>query len=320
MQSDAISGLVRRMPPAVFPSIMGLTGLALAWRAAGVALGIGQFAHLVVFAAAIGIYTLMFVLYAAKFMRRMNVFMGDMRTFPGRMGLATMTLTLMLFAIGLTPYTPYVARAILFAGLIGHICIAIGAVVFLIQASREDRRVTPVWHLTFVGFIVGALAAAPLGYDRLSLVLFAVTFVLSLLIYGATLEQSKTTTIPPPMRPTLMIHLAPLSLFGSTALVLGLPGTAVTFAVIASCLFFSLLIRVRWITEAGFTPFWASFPFPVAAYSALLLSLADQFAPFLWVGVTVLVAATLLIPFILFRVQVLFWTGKLAAATKPAEA
>ena len=107
-------GLWRRTPPAVFPPIMGLFGLGLAWRRAAerfsVPDGLAE--------AILGAVTLLFLFaalaYAVKFARRPMVLLEDLRILPGRAGIAAMVLCLYLLSFTLAPYGPALAQAVLF--------------------------------------------------------------------------------------------------------------------------------------------------------------------------------------------------------------
>lgn len=78
-----------------------------------------------------------------------------------------------------------------------------------------------------------------------------------------------------------------------------------------------LLFRLRWLTEGGFSGFWSAFTFPATALAGALLlfsqmsgSEAARVA-----GGLVLIATTLYIPVIAYRVLKLWASGTLASKT-----
>ena len=160
------AGLFRRVPPAIFPAIFGLLGLALAWRrgvevfgmnGALVELGVGA----VSFVFAVGL-----VAYAAKAALRIGAVAEDWRTLPGRTGLAALALGLMAQAALLVPYAPGLARLLLAAGFGGLAVIAVAVLAARLRGVGPAGPITPAAHLVFVGFIVAPLAAVPRSHGR----------------------------------------------------------------------------------------------------------------------------------------------------------
>ena len=311
------AGLWRRVPPAIFPAIMGLFGLGLGWRRAtgvfGVPPGIGE--------AILGAVTLLYLFgllaYAVKLLRRPLVLVEDLRILPGRAGVAAMVLCLYLLSMTLAPYAAPLARAVLGAGFAAHAGLVLLLLRQLLAGPAEQRRVTPVWHLSYVGFIIGALAATVYEFYLAALSLFAATALLAAFIWAASAEQMLKETVPAPLRPLLAIHLAPLALFGLVAHALELDAVALGCAGIAALAVLWFLTRARWLTEAGFSALWGAFTFPVAATANLWLSVGG-----IWrvPGGVALVAATLVVLPIGWKVIALWARGQLAIRTNAATA
>ncbi|GGH45808.1 tellurium resistance protein [Frigidibacter albus] len=313
-------GLWRRTPPAVFPPILGLLGLGLAWRAAGpvfgVPAGLGE--------ALLGAVTLLWLLallaYGAKIARRPGVVAEDLRVLPGRSGLAAAVLCLYGFALVLAPYAPEQARPVLLLALVAHG--AMLAVLLRVMAGGppEQRQVTPVWHLQFTGFVVAALAAVALGMPGLAQGLFWLALVAAVAVWGLSAAQFAKARVPAPLRPLLAIHLAPAGFLGAVALGLGWDLVAAVFAFVAAGILLALLAAGRWLTAAGFTPLWSAFTFPLASAAGLWLALAVDEPGWLLPGGLALVATTLVIPPIAFRVMKMWAAGQLAVKTNAAVA
>ena len=86
-------GLWRRVPPAIFPSIMGLFGLGLAWRRGVAAFGLPAGIAETILGAVTLLFLFALVAYSAKFLRRPAVLVEELRILPGRAGVAAMLLT-----------------------------------------------------------------------------------------------------------------------------------------------------------------------------------------------------------------------------------
>lgn len=308
-------GLWRRVPPAIFPSIMGLFGLGLAWRRGTDVFVLPRGIAETILGAVALLFVFAFLAYSVKVIRRPSVIVEELRILPGRAGVVTMVLSLYLLSITLAPYSAVVAQAILVAGFSVHAALVVLLVHQFVTGPAEQRRVTPIWHLSYVGFIIGAQAATLFEFYVLSLVLFVATALIAALIWSVSLEQVIKETVPAPLRPFLSIHLAPVALLGLVAAALELDAVAMGCAGIAALMMVVLVARVLWLTEAGFSALWGAFTFPLAATANLWLTVGGIWR---WPGGIALVAATLIVPAIAFRVVRLWAGGQLAVKTNAA--
>ena len=310
----------RRTPPAVFPAILGLMGLGLAWQKGADAFGVPT-AIVELFLGAVSMIFLFAVgSYWAKFLKRPSVWAEDARTVPGRGGLAAKTISMMLFAAVLVPYSHTLATIALVMGFAGHLA---GAGFTLFELWRAPERLgpmTPMLHLVFVGFIVAPASAVPLGYYMLMPSLTIYALIVSTIIWARTLPPLFHGKNPAPLRPLQAIHLAPAALIGSVALLIGQDLIANAMIGWSSLIFFVLLLRGPWLTEAGFSGFWSAFTFPTAAFAGLWCAVANTRD---WpgadtIGAVLLIATTLIVPPIAFKVLRLWADGTLAAKTNAA--
>ncbi|MBI1217395.1 MAG: tellurium resistance protein [Rhodobacteraceae bacterium] len=309
-------------PPAIFPPLLGLLGLGLAWRRGLAALGLpGDPAEML-----LGGLTLLalfcYLAYATKLLRRPSVLIEEMRTLPGRAGLAAMTDSVMLLASVALPYGHGLATGVLWLGLGLHGGLALLMVRYFLGAPPPQRRVTPAWHLTFVGFIIGALAAVPLGLVLLAQVILIATVLAALAIWAVSLWQFARETVPAPLRPMLAIHLAPACLFTVVAAGLGWATLAAAFGAVAVAVALSLLAAARWITAAGFSPLWGAFTFPLTALASagFALGTVGTGEAGRLLGVAALILATGAVPAIAYRVLQLWAKGQLGPRTASAVA
>ena len=309
-------GLWRRTPPAVFPPIMGLFGLGLGWRSMADDIGLPPGLAEVVLGAVTLLFGFAVLAYAAKLLRRPAVILEDMRVLPGRAGLAAMVLCPYLLVLTLLPYAGNLT-GLFYGGLVCHGIFVIVLIWALVRGPAEQRHVTPVWHLSFVGFIIAALAAIKIGLGPLSLLLFVLTFLMAAAIWAVSAERLITEKTPPPLRPLLAIHLSPAALFGLVAKAQELEVVAAGFAVLSAILLGALILHSRWLTEAGFSALWGAFTFPLAATATLWLTIGGIWK---YPGVIALLAATVIVPWIAFRVMKLWASGRLATVTNAAVA
>ncbi|GGE01294.1 tellurite resistance protein [Gemmobacter megaterium] len=314
-RNQARTGMFRRTPPAIFPPVMGLFGLGLAWRRGAEVAGLpGGIAEAVLGAVTL-LYLFMLLAYLAKVARRPGVVAEDLRILPGRAGLAAANLSAMLLAAALVPYAPGLARAVLAVAALSHVVLGLAILRLFLTGPDEARVITPVWHLTYVGYILAPLALVPLGHDGLARAILYLAIPVALAIWAVSLRQLVTRIPPAPLRPLLAIHLAPASLFATVAAMLEMPMLATGSLGLAVVILSGLLLFGRWVTQAGFSALWGAFTFPLAACTSALL--ANGWAV---PGLILLAASTGIILPIAFKVVQAWAKGGLAIKTNAAQA
>ncbi|TGD45161.1 tellurium resistance protein [Pseudotabrizicola sediminis] len=307
--------LFARMPPAVFAVVFGVLGLSLALKRALIEVQLPQGPADLVMGLALGLWLFCAVAYGTKIARRPAVVGEDLRTLPGRAGLAAASVGSLACATVLGFFQADLAKGALIFGLVVQTVLAVLMIRSLLRAPAEGRVVTPVWHLAFVGSIVGALAAVPLGWERLAVGILWGTIPVAVAIWGISLRQLLRRIPPAPLRPLLAIHLAPASLFASVAGLLGMTVLAQGMVLLACAIALALAVSGRWIIQAGFTPLWGAFTFPLAAFASALLINGWGLA-----GVLVTVLTLGAVPVIAWRVIRMWPDGTLASKTNAATA
>lgn len=309
-------------PPAIFPNMMGLFGLGLAWRQAERAFALPQAFSQVVLGAVTLLFLYGFVAYLRKVSRRPGVLVEDLRVLPGRAGIAAMTLSLYLLAASLVPVNAEIAKLVLLLGLFVHVIVVVLVLRVLFTGPAEQRQVTPVWHLVFVGFIIAPLSAIPLGYQTASTNILFTTGAIAVVIWGISLWQLISRIPPAPLRPLLAIHLAPACLLGTVAAMSAQMTVAYVATAMAVLILLALLTGARFLTQAGFSPLWGAFTFPIAAFANLMFTMdsAAGGTTFALIGILALVAASAIIPVIAVKVFQAWAKGQLAVKTNAARA
>lgn len=312
-QNVTARGVLRRVPPAIFPPIMGLLGLSLAWRrgadVTGLPAGLAD-----MFAGAV---LLLFVFaagaYLGKAVQRPSVVLEDLKILPGRAGLAAFSLAVSLSAAVLVPFAPRLAFGLACLGFGAQIALVLVVGYLLLSGPAEGRIVTPVFHLTFVGFIIGPVAWVPLGYPAIASTIWMLAVPVAGAIWAISLRDLLRRIPPAPLRPLLAVHLAPASLFSLVASLLGWHGYAMVFAVFALVILVVLLANFRWITVDGFSALWGAFTFPLAALTNALLALGWTVA-----GLILLVFSSAVILPIALKIMQAWAKGGLAIKTNAA--
>jgi tellurite resistance protein len=308
-------GLWRRTPPAIFAPVMGLLGLGLAWRRGLGDIGLSPGLAEAFLGAVLLLFAFCLTAYVGKLVQRPGVLIDDLQILPGRAGVAAASLSVSLSAAVLVPYAPGLAFGLASLGLVVQIALVAVVGWVLMTGPAEGRVVSPVFHLTFVGFIIGPVAWVPLGQTTLAAAIWLMALPVALAIWAVSLRDLVRRIPPAPLRPLLAVHLAPASLFSLVASLLGWNGAALGFALLAGAIAVALLIFSRWITEAGFSALWGAFTFPSAALANAWLAVGWTLP-----GLLVMVAASAIILPIAYKVLQAWAKGGLAVKTNAATA
>ncbi len=311
------AGPFRRTPPMIFLAVIGLFALGLAWRRA---VGVFALPHGAVetFLGAVSLLWLFAMgAYLGKVWHRPGVIRDELATMPGRVGMSSAVVSVYFIAVVLSPYTPAFALIVLVVGFALHVGLALLLIDVMRLGPPEARGVTPVWQLSFTGFIVGGLGAAGLHMPALAVAMVYAAIPVAATIWAISLVQLVRRIPPAPLRPLLALHLGPASLLTTVSVLQHHPWLALGFATLGAAILLALITSARWVTAGGFTPFWGAFTFPLAAYSNALLILGG---PWRAAGVVVLAAATLVVLPVSGKILRGWVSGDLAARTNAARA
>lgn len=309
------------MPPAVFSVCLGLLGLGIGWRAAAEFIpGAFEIGGLLLgLAAAYFLFFLLF--YLRKLVARPLVLFEDMTLPPARAGIAAAAMSMMLLAAALLPFEIYVPQVwvlgvVLQIGASAVVCYAI------LKEPPEQRKFSPFQYLTFVGPVVGPVAGIPLGYVTESIWLTFAALAAYLVITVGNGIQLRHQRPPARLRPSLVIFLAPNCLFALCFGQLGFDWGFYFFYGLANIVAVVFVLLIPWLCKGGWTPVWASFTFPAAAFlNVQVLAVAKGAGVMALVGVYAGIAvATPLILITAYRFVMLWVTGELSQITGAARA
>lgn len=275
------------LPIGLFGSVMGLTGLSVAWRLAHAAFGappwiaeaIGAIAVLAFVAVAIG--------YAIKAATAPGVVADEFHHPIAGSLFGTFFISLLLLPIILAPFSMPLARTLWILGAVGMMMFAWLIVSRWMSEQQQMAHATPAWIIPVVGLLDVPLAIPALGFAvspgspmhalmvmDLAVGLFFAIPLFTLIFARLVFQPS----LPDALQPTLLILVAPFAVGYSTYTVT--VGTTDLFAqalyMIALFLLAVLLGRLRKLTQC--CPFrfgWWSVSFPLAASAIAALRYAS---------------------------------------------
>ena len=288
--SETVAQIVRPpsqldfLPVGLFGSVMGLTGLSVAWR-----LALAQYggpAFLAPIAPTIGIIAVMTFLalvagYAVKVVRAFHAVQAEFRHPIAGSLFGTVLISLLLLPIVLAPFSLVLARALWVTGAVGMIVFAWVIVSRWMSDRQQTAHATPAWIIPVVGLLDVPLALPMLDLPSMQgLVVFALAVGLFFAVPLFTLIFSRLLFEPPlpdSLKPSLLILVAPFAVGYSTYSVAA--GHADLFAealyMLTLFILAVLLGQLRHLTVCcPFRVSWWAVSFPLAASAIAALRFA----------------------------------------------
>lgn len=271
---------LQHLPVTLFAAVMGVGGLALAWRRASAVWEVPRWPFLVLLALATLAFLVVGVAYAGKWVRHRAAARAEL-AHPVRMAFVpTVTIAVLVLATAYADVVPALARVLWWVGAVGHLL----ATVLVISAwfRRADigaAHVTPAWFIPIVGNVITPLAARSVGDLELAWFSFGVGLVfwvalLPLLLQRVLLHEPQ---LPPRLLPTVAIFIAPPAVIMlSWQSLTGKVDDAFGRVTYAAAVFFTLLLlaQARTLLRLPFAPPFLAYTFPLAAGATAAVAMA----------------------------------------------
>ncbi len=277
-------GQLDYLPVALFGSVMGLSGLSIAWRLAHERFRAPLWAAEAIGAAAVIAFVAVALGYAVKLATAPHAVRAEFRHPIAGNLFGTVLISLLLLPIILAPVSLPLARVVWGAGAVGMLVFAWMIVSRWMSDRQQAAHATPAWIIPVVGMLDVPLALPSLGLPPLhGVMVLGLAVGLFFAVPLFTLILSRLMFEPPmpaALQPSLLILVAPFAVGFSTYV-----GTTGQTDLFAQCLYVLtlfmlavLLGRLRHLP--GCCPFrvswWAvSFPLAASAIAALRFAAAD---------------------------------------------
>ncbi|UPY39347.1 C4-dicarboxylate ABC transporter [Sediminicoccus sp. KRV36] len=265
---------------------LGLGGLGLAWR------------HMQLWPVSEALMALTALAWAGllglhlwRAFRHREAALADWRN-PLRCGfVGAASIGMMLTAAGLSPYWAAGARGLLLLAITLHLAIGLALLARVLRGEGSAAMLVPPLLIPLVGNVLAPIFCAPLGLEALGWMLFGVGMLLWLGLQPLLLGRLFEAPLPPPLRPSLAILLAPSAVGALAIEALGgpLPAFLALYG-LAAFTFALLLMVLRPMLGAGFALSYWAFTFPLAAFATATMKIAPG-----WIGLGMLAIATLVI-------------------------
>ncbi|MDL9997522.1 SLAC1 anion channel family protein [Variovorax sp. J22P240] len=312
------------LPVSLFGSVMGLCGLALAWRLAAIEFGLPRWVGEVLGYAAAVVFVALVLAYAIKFLKSPNAVRTEFAHPVAANFFATPIISLLLLPAVVAPYALALAKVLWVAGTMAMLGFAWLIVSRWMSVRQQIAHATPAWIVPVVGTLNISIAGVPLNLPgshavcvfALAVGLFFAVPLFTLILSRVIFEEP----MPQPLQPSLMILVAPFAVGFSAYL--NVAGQLDLFAellfylaVFMLAVLLPKLVRLRSCSPFH-TSWWAvSFPLAAMTLAALKFSieqpswLAQAFA------LAMLAFTTLVILSLGFRTSMGMAQGELRALT-----
>ena len=298
---------VEHFPVAFFATVMGMAGLAIAWEKGRHVLGLDWPVGEVL----VGVVALQLAvvlgLFLLKVLRYPQAVMEDLRH-PAKLSFfPTISINLLLLAIGLLPWAPEAARGLWIAGAALHLVFTLYVMnVWIHHTHFEVHHLSPAWYIPVVGNVLVPVAGVPLGYLEVSWFFFSIGMVfwlvlLTIIFYRVLFHQP----LPERLMPTLFILIAPpaVGFIAYFKLSGGLDPFGRVLYGAALFLALLLLVQIRRFARLQFFLSWWAYSFPLAAMTiaSLVMYEATGLAGYRAIGLGLLALTTAVVLLLLVR-------------------
>jgi tellurite resistance protein len=208
------------LPVGLFGSVMGLTGLSVAWQLAQVRYGAPGWVALAIGATAVAAFLAVLAGYAVKLATAFDAVRAEFRHPIAGNLFGTVLIGLLLLPVVIAPYSLVLARALWIGGAVGMVLFAWLVVSRWMSDRQQVAHATPAWVIPVVGLLDVPLALPILGLPPLhGLMVFALAVGLFFAVPLFTLIFSRLLFEPPlpeALKPSLLILVAPFAVGYST--------------------------------------------------------------------------------------------------------
>ena len=298
------------LPVGLFGSVMGLSGLSVAWRLAHARYGAPEWITLAIAGAAVLAFLLVAAAYAVKLLTAFATVRSEFRHPIAGNLFGTLLISLLLLPIVMEPFAHRLAQGVWIVGAAGMVLFAWLIVSHWMSDRQQVAHATPVWIIPVVGLLDVPLALPVLGLPPMhGLMVFALAVGLFFAVPLFTLIFSRLLFEPPlpdTLKASLLILVAPFAV-GYSAYTVTVGQTDLFAEALYMLTLFMLAVLLGQLRNLPFcSPFrvsWWAVSFPLAASSIAALRFAAAQPGIITdaIAVTLLALATLVIAALLGR-------------------
>lgn len=308
---------VRNLPVSLFGAVMGLSGLAMAWRLApawGAPRAVGEGIAVI----AVLAFIVLTLAYLFKIARYRDAVRAEFSHPISGNFFGTVAIALLLLSGVVAPWHASLGRGIWVLGTVATLLLSAVVVSRIVRGGLEPAHFVPAWLIPGVASLDIAVTGAhmPMAWaPEVNLAALAIGGVLALVLYVVILFRLATqATLAAAMKPSLMILVAPFAV-GFLAYVnvtqkVDLPAALLFYF---SLFIFFVVAPLVFRRSVPFTPTWWAISFPMAALvnAALRYATYAESWPLLAIAWALLGGLTAVLAVLLVRTLQALFDGRL---------
>lgn len=309
---------VRNLPVNLFASVMGLSGLALAWRFAHDSMGATALVGEAIGVFALGVFALISLGYLAKLVKHPQAVYAEFRHPVAGNFFGTIAISILLLSAVVEPHAAAAARAIWTIGVAATLALSFVAVSRLLNGQVDASHAVPAWIVPCVATLDIPVTGQhmPMAWaPEINLLACAIGAVMALVIFVMVVSRLvHRDPLAPAMTPSLMILVAPFAVgFIAYTNVIGGVDRFASLLFYFGLFMFAVVAPKVFRPSVSFSPSWWAIGFPMAALAnaALRYSEFQGSGPLGWLAIGLLAVLSLAIAVLTVRTIHTALNGKL---------
>jgi tellurite resistance protein len=312
---------IQYLPVNLFASVMGLSGLALAWRQAGHQFGTSALIDAAIGSLAVVVFAVLCIAYAAKAVLHPCAVHNEFRHPIAGNFFGTITIAVLLISSVVAPLSARASEIIWGIGAASTVALSFTIVSRMLRGKVDAGHSVPAWLIPGVATLDITVAGGtlPMAWAR-EVNLFAMAVGTTMALVFFTMIMSRLIhhheKLASDMVPSMMILIAPFEVgfLAYTSFFQRIDTFAAMLFYFGLFVFFSLVFKI-FKRSIPFAAGWWALSFPLAALSNAALRYAEhaRYLPVTVLAVALLVFLSVLIAVLLVRTIHLVASGKLLA-------
>jgi tellurite resistance protein len=309
---------VRNLPVNLFASVMGLSGLALAWRVAHGTFGAPTLIGEAIGAFAIGVFVLISLGYLAKLAKYPDAVRAEFQHPIAGNFFGTIVISMLLVAAVVEPHSAPAAQAIWTVGALATFAICFVVVSRLLKGQVHAEHAAPAWLIPCVATLDIAVTGGhmPMAWaSEVNLLAGAVGAVLALVLFAMIVNRLvHQPPLAPTMTPSLMILVAPFAVgFLAYSNIVGSVDRFGALLFYFALFMFAVLVPKVFRPGIKFSSGWWAVSFPMAALAnaAIRYAAFRESTPLCLLAIALLGALSLAVVVLTVRTVQMALNGKL---------
>lgn len=310
---------VRNLPVNLFASVMGLSGLALAWRFAHSSLAVPAIIGEAIGMLALGVFVLIALAYLTKLAKHPHAVRAEFHHPVTGNFFGTIAISVLLLSAIVAPYSAVAASTLWTVGMLATFALSFLVISRLLKGQIDAAHAVPAWIISGVATLDIPVTAGhmPMAWAaEVNLMAGAIGAVLALLLLVMIISRlvHHPEPLPPAMTPTLMILVAPFAVgFLAYSHIVGSIDRFAGLLFYAGLFLFAVIAPKVFRPSVKFSLAWWAISFPMAALANAALRYADfmKSTPLLMLAVALLGALSLTLAVLTVRTVTIALDGRL---------